>query len=331
MLNRSEKCAMAGWIRYCTAVLCMLAACSAPAATVNGLYDAAVRVTDNSAATREAAFATALGIVAARVTGERDAPDKLGALLNSAPKYVQRYGYNSGFLEVGFDSSGVNQLLDQASLPLWGRERPVTLVVLPVSLQSMREARAAIEQTARLRGVPLAWAREVSDRIDPANLTQIQAMADRYGAAATLLARMKDPTSAASLQWQFVFDGTTQSIDGAIDEGPHLAADVLGKYYAVADKETATTVMDVAGIDGVDAYGTALNYLGGLSTVRTVKVESVRRDVVRFRLELRGAVENFRRSLDVDQKLVVAQPVAPVDATATASAVLSYRYNNDRP
>jgi len=311
------------WYVISCLFMAVLVSFNATAASVTGMYDAAVRVTDSSEATRQAAFATALGIVAARVSGQRDAATKLGSALSVAPKYVQRYGYNSGFLEVGFDGAGVNAFLEQAGLPLWGQARPLTLVILPSTLQGVREARAAVEQTAKLRGVPLVWARnENSEQINITNIQQVQAMADRYNATAVLLARMIDPSSVTSLRWQLMFDGAVQEIQGAIDEGPHLAADVLGHYYAVADKESAITIMEVSGIEGLDAYATTLNYLVGLSTVRTVKVAMLQRDSVRFQLELRGGVENLRRGLELDQKLAALQP-GPVDA----SSVLMYRLN----
>ncbi len=326
MLNKFEKYLAAAQKYQWSLILLIgvLGVSNATAATINGMYDAAVRVTDSTEGSRQAAFGTALGIVASRVSGQRDAATKLGTVLNSAAKYVQRYGYNSGFLEVGFDSAGVNALLEQAGLPLWGRERPTTLVILPSVLQGVREARAAVEQTAKLRGVPLIWAQsEVSDRISSTNIQQIQVLADRYGASAVLLARVTDPTSVTSMRWQFVFDNTTQEIEGATDEGPHLAADVLGRYYAVADKETAVTVMEVAGVDSMDAYGATLTYLSGLSMVRTVKVEAVLQDVIRFRLELRGAIENLRRSLELDQKLVAQQAIDTNNSAVPAA--LMYR------
>jgi len=310
-------------------MLLLLAAPAAMSATVNGMYEAAVRVTENTESSRQAAYATALGMVAARVSGQRDAATKLGPALNTASKYVQRYGYNSGFLEVGFDNVGVNLLLEQAGLPLWGRDRPTTLVVMPSALQGVREARAAVEQTAKLRGVPLVWSKtEVSDRINPTTVPQIQAMAERYGASAVLLARMIDPTSATSLRWQFVFDGGSQEIDGATDEGPHLAADVLGHYYAATEKDTALVTIEVSGIDGFDAYAITLNYLTGLSMVRTVKVDSLQRDMARFRLELRGSVENLRRNLELEQKLSALQSSASISSDQT----LVYRLTvKDRP
>jgi len=297
------------------------------AAPVTGLYDAAVRVSETTEASRQAAFAAALGIVAARVSGQRDAATKLGNVLNTASKYVQRYGYNSGFLEVGFDSAGVNSMLEQAGLPLWGGQRPLTLVVMPAALQGVREARAAVEQTAKLRGIPLVWARtEVSDRMASTaaqpGTQQAQSLAERYGASAVLVASMIDPTSATTLRWQFVFDGTSQEIQGATDEGPHLAADVLGRYYAVADKETMTVAMEVSGIDTIDAYGSTLNYLSGLSMVRTVKIEGLQRDVLRLHLELRGKVENLQRSLELDQKLLSQTSVTDPSGT------LIYRFGS---
>jgi len=319
LIDRCMRCVCSGLLAFV-----LLAGVNASAANVTGMYDAAVRVADNTEASRQAAFATALGIVAARVSGQRDAATKLGNALSAAPKYVQRYGYNSGFLEVGFDSAGVNAFLEQAGLPLWGRARPVTLVILPSSLQGVREARAAVEQTAKLRGVPLVWARtENSERINMTNTKQVEELADHYGASAVLVARMTDPTSVTSVKWQLLFDGTVQEIQGSIDEGPHLAADVLGRYYAVADKESAITIMEVAGIDGLDAYATTLNYLTGLPTVRNVKVAMLEHDTVRFQLELRGGVENLRRGLELDQKLAALQSGA-VDA----SSVLMYRLNS---
>lgn len=305
------------------AMLVAVAWAQAHAATVAGLYDASVRITDRSDATRQAAFGTALGIVATRVSGRQDASAKLGAALNNAQRYVQRYGFNNGQLEVGFDGSGVNALLEQAGLPLWGRERPTTLVVFADALQGLREARAAVEQTAKLRGVPLVWANgETSEQFNDASAAQLQAVAERYGATGVLLARVVDPVSAANLRWQFAFNDTVQDMQGAAEEGPNLAADVMGRYYAVSAKETTSIVMEVSGIDDLGAYAGTLNYLSGLSVVRSVDVDSLQRDVARFRLELRGNAEALRRAIELDQRLLT-QP----SATADAAAVMSYRYN----
>ena len=68
----------------------MLSAGVASAAPVSGLYDVVVRPTERS---RDAAFAEALRQVAVRVTGSRDAAERLAALNPNASKYVTKFSY----------------------------------------------------------------------------------------------------------------------------------------------------------------------------------------------------------------------------------------------
>ncbi|MGC3981004.1 MAG: DUF2066 domain-containing protein [Steroidobacteraceae bacterium] len=305
----------------------------AQAAAVNGLYDATVRVKDRAEATRTAAYATALGIVLTKVSGRSDAATRVGAGLNGAARYVQRYSYlANGQLEVGFEPKSINVLLEQAGLPLWERERPNTLVVYPQALQGLREASMATEQTAKLRGVPIVWANgETSEQFSATSTQQLQELARRYDASAVLLARVNpSAVTAASLRWQMVFNGGTQEMAGSAEEGPNLAADVLGRYYASAGKETTRLVLEVAGMDNLDAYANTLSYVGNLLMVRNVAVESLQRDVLRVQLDVRGSQESLRRALAIDQRLIeVPSPV--IDATAQpggSANTLIYRYRS---
>jgi hypothetical protein len=302
----------------------------ARAVTVNGLYEATVRIKDRSEAARNAAFASALGVVLVKVSGRGDAAARVGAATGNAGRYVQRFGYlANGLLEVGFDSTAVNRMLEQAGLPLWDRERPNTLVVYPQALQGMREANMATEQTAKVRGVPIVWASaETSEQLPANNLSQLQELARRYDAAAVLIARMgTGEVSAANLRWQMVFNGTTQEMTGSAEAGPNLAAEVLGRYYSATSKESLRLYMEVAGVDSLDAYGATVNYLNGLLMVRAVSVEALRADVLRVRLEVRGTQESLRRTLAVDQKLIEATPDSAIAAQpGDASVPLAYRY-----
>jgi uncharacterized protein len=301
-------------------VLLLNAPALVSAATVEGLYTGTVRVTDSSEAARQKAYIEALGVVLTKLSGRRDAPAVAGAALNDAAKHVQRYSYVAGGrLEVGFDNAAVNALLEQLGLPLWGRERPKVLVVYPMALQGMREAQAVTEFAAQLRGLPIVWAAELSDAypISASSIGPLQALAQRYDAAAVVVAR---GSSAASLNWQVVFNGTMRESIGSADEGPQLAADVLGAYYAVSGKESLKVTLDVTGIDGVDAYGNTLNLLLRNLLVRNVTVDSLNQDVVRFTLELRGTQQALERSFMLDKTLLQTGVV-------DSSGVLKYRYN----
>jgi len=320
------------WLCMAVLLCAMAAGGVVHAATVAGLYEGTARVKDRSEPTRIAAYGTALGVVLTKVSGSSDAPARLGTALDGAQRYVQRYSYVAGGqLQVGFDSAAVNQLLVEAGLPLWDRDRPTTLVVYPQALQGMREAYTATEHTAQLRGVPILWASGVTSEQFPANgLQKLQELAQQYGSVAVLVART-DPTAptAASLRWQLVFNGATQEMTGSAEDGANLAAEVLSRYYASSSKESVSLLMEVAGIDDLNAYARAISYLSGLLIVRGVSVVSLQGDLLNLRLELRGNQESLRRALVVDQRVIeVTAPVLDATAVPTASvtAMLKYRY-----
>lgn len=316
---------------FMLAGLLVLIGSNAQAVTVSGLYEGTVRVTDRSEGARASAFIAALNVVLTKVSGRSDASARLGAAVNNAGRYVQRYSYlANGLMEVGFDSAAINGLLEQAGLPLWERERPATLVLYPATLHGMREARMATEQTAKTRGVPIVWASaETSEQFPSANLPRLQELASNYDAVAVLVARDSGASGPTGLRWQMVFNGAIQEQSGSAEDGPNLAAEVLSRYYAAAGKEATRLFMDVSGMDNLDAYGKTLKYLGDLLMVRSVAVESLQRDVLRVRLDLRGNQEALRRALALDHKLVeqatdrVGSGAGP---TPVSPVVLNYRY-----
>ena len=84
-----------GW--RCAALIVVA---SAQAVTVTDLYETAQPV-DGS---RDAAFVEALKTVLVRVSGQRDAAQRVGEV-SDPRKYVQRFGFTAdNVLEVGFDS-----------------------------------------------------------------------------------------------------------------------------------------------------------------------------------------------------------------------------------
>jgi hypothetical protein len=62
--------------------------------------------------------------------------------------------------------------------------------------------------------------------------------------------------------------------------------------------------VDVAGIRDLDDYASTVNYLEGMTLVRSVAVEQVSGETMRFQLAVRGDATTFRRALALDNKLV---------------------------
>src|SRR5262245_38654037 len=244
---------------------------------------------------RDAAFVEALKTVLVRVSGRRDAATRVGDV-SDPRKYVQRFGFTAdNVLEVGFDSSSVDHLLSNAGLPIWGRERPATVVMFGaedgstwrwLAADTPTQERDAIERVARQRGVPLKWpVMDAQERAaassDSPGLLQT---AERYGADAVLLGRSRGGV----VQWTLISrDGAAQAT-GGVDDGVHLAADTFARVFAASATSLGSVVVEVGGISNLDAYAATLNYLEGMTLVRGVALEQVTGEKMRFRLAVRG-------------------------------------------
>lgn len=319
VFGRALACRVLGWLPL---LLLVLPATPAPAVTVSDLYEVAMPVTTS----RDAAFLEALKVVVVRASGRRDAPARLGATLNNPRQYVQRFGFTAdNTLQVAFDSVSIDRLLSQAGLPIWGPERPATLVLLSVegpdgasnwADASAVAARDAIGKAAKQRGLPLVWPDMSSqDRGQLAAIEQGDAgaaallqAATRYNANAAILGRARsDGTGGMAVRWTLASEEGAAETAGAMDAGVQLAADTFARVYSASGSAVGSVLAEVAGINDLKAYATTLNYLEGMTLVRAVALEQVQGDTLQLKLTVRGDAAALRRALALDGKLVPAQ------------------------
>jgi hypothetical protein len=304
-------------------ILLAVASADACAVTVTDLYD----VSQPVQTTRDAAFADALRTVVVRISGDRDAPAKLGASLNNPRQYVQKFGFTSeDVLEVGFDSVSIERLLTQAGLPIWGRERPAVLVLLNIAdtngehlvdAQSPNSDREPLNAVARDRGLPLRWPTSdvQSTSATASSADELLQLAARFEANAVLRGYQTNGT----VRWRLISaDGVSETV-GTPEDGVQFAADSFAHTFAASGSQTLA--LDISGIPNLDAYASTLNYLEGMTLVRTVSVEQVSGDHMRFRLSVRGDADTLRRAIGLEDRLVL-------DATATTSDLLAYRFQH---
>ena len=307
------------WLSLVTGVF----AASAGAVTLGDLYETDQPVPNKS---RDQAFVEALKTVVVRVSGQRDAPNRLGAALNDPRKYVQRFGFTAdNVLQVGFYSVSVDRMLQDAGLPIWGRERPATLVLLNVvepdgythwiSGDQPNAQKEIVGKAARQRGLPLKW-----PAVNPTGFDETTALqeAERYGANAALIGRAQG----GAVRWTLVSrDGSAQS-NGGLDDGVHLAADTFARMFAASGSAVGNVIVEVSGIRDLDAYAATLNYLEGMTLVRAVALEQVSGDIMRFKLAVRGDATTLRRAIALDSKLVPQDDLG----AAPMGERLSFRY-----
>jgi len=288
------------------------------------VYQAVVPLAGATEADRSAAFGDALRTAAVRASGQSDAGSSpvIAAAAADPQRYVQQYSTTADhMLKVGFDARAMDQLLQQARLPFWPLERPVTVVLLVVPsvaggeravLASERvPERTVIERAALARGLPIAWPQQ------SVAAAQVRAvLAGTQGAAAPEAwggqALLAGAGSGAIVAWRFIENRQSALADGDLKRGVDLAADTLAARYAPPSSRGSSTIaVRVGGIEDLRAYAGLVNYLESLSIMRAVVVQGLADRVVSLDLTLRGDLELLRRVVALDNHLTPAGAPGP--------------------
>jgi uncharacterized protein len=298
------------------AVILCLSATVGLSGTVSGLtrvdlFQAQVPVDGRSEAAQTAAFQAALRIVLVRVTGRRTADEDavFAPLVNNARRYVQQFrSAPDSQLWVAFDGAAIERWLTQNGQPLWGHERPSTLVWLSVptgpqagavvSAEDTSELKDAMEAAALLRGIPLVWPPAAS-----AN-TAANAPADvahRLGAEGVLIGRANSAAATAAVRWTLQFQDRSSEFSGALD-GVNRAADLYAGLFA-ASGTLAPIDIEVSGVADLREYANVQTYLESLTFITHVGVLALTADTVRFRLTTRGGIDPLAHALSLSGKL----------------------------
>jgi hypothetical protein len=333
------------------AVLWIAVPGSARAVTVQGIYRADVPVETQEQPDREQAFKAALETVLIKATGHRGIVRQpaVQALVNSASRYVQQFGYRDTepmTLWVQFDGAALRAALIDATLPMWSDERPAVLVWLAVEHRgdrylidedSGKPARKIIQEVAAQRGVPVLF--PLLDIEDRTRVSVVDVMAgfddalieasERYAADAVVIARvtgLRDNFWRA--QWQLQFGGQSlawtlegASLEAMLTDGMHAVADALGERLAVVESTRAqgALLMSVEGVDSLEDYARLQAYLDNLALVQDYRTYRVEPGYASFWLRLSGDPADVRRVIGLGD--VLSEAPAPESASSEPDAV----------
>ncbi|HZF26646.1 MAG TPA: DUF2066 domain-containing protein [Steroidobacteraceae bacterium] len=327
------------WTRV-AAVVSLTASLCCTAATVGGMYEATVPLTDRSESAQAVAFQDAMREVLVRVTGQRDAGSQpaLQPLINDARRYVQQFrvvGSNQFF--AGFDGAKVERAVVAAGQPLWGHQRPATLVWLAVDdgrvrtlvdAQSNSELKQALEQAAELRGLPLRWptagGRVRFDDVWNGSAESLRATAGDFGADAVLVGRARSSSASnAQVHWTVLYGAESNDWLGTAAEGVHGAADQFARVFSAGSDAVASDVsITVSGIADLAAYARVTDYLESLTLISALAVEQLTGDTVVYRAKVRGDLPRLARAIELGNRL---QP-QNAGADPALTGALSFRY-----
>ena len=295
---------------------------TAAALTRGEMYQATAPVADRSEAAQTAAFQNAMKTVLIRVTGRRNADEDpaLSSLVSNARRYVQQYrAAADSQLWVAFDGPAIERWLTQNGQPLWGHERPTTLVLLAVQSGSViatddsSDLKAAIDGAAALRGLPLVWPSSAELQkfhidfaaVNSGSPSTFVEIARRMGSDGVLIGRASGPSANANVRWTHLFQDRSSVYSGTL-EGVNRAADLYAGLFAASGGLVPVDI-EVSGLNDLRDYAGVESYLESLTFISHVSVESLSGDTVRFRLSTRGGLDSLQRALSLNGRL---QPVA---------------------
>jgi hypothetical protein len=311
----------------CAAVAGALLAAAADAAPAPGLYEAAVPVKNQSAEARGPALQQALETVLVRVTGTRYLPAEALDLLPGATGLVQGYGYETAGpgrelkLRAQFDARAIEGALRARGLPVWGANRPAHIAWIAlrddgpqraVLDASSAEARAgAVLATAEARGLPLQFpGMDATDRrlvtfneLWAGTVSGAEGASARYNARMVVIGRVGREEGQWLARWTLLSgDGAAEdwvslgaTLDQALAGGIHDLADRQARRFAVQTGSARDLRLRVSGVESLNDYGRALNYLRGLNPVRSAQVEAAEPGVLTFRLRVEGDPDTLAR------------------------------------
>jgi hypothetical protein len=338
-----------------------LAAVPAHATVVTGLYEARVPVVDQSSAQRSAASQQAFTAVLVKVTGDRAASGTLATALGNPNQYVQQYRYEkvdadpatntpAGLvLWAKFDAGVIAKALRGARAPLWGAERPRTLVwlALPDRILASTDTSPLMQAlviAAQQRGITLVFPQmDATDKSSLAtpdiaafNADRIRQASMRYNADAILVGRIVPAANQFTANWQWISSDQVQSWQTppgdevlVVVDGIQIIADRFAARYAIAPNTSDQdgVQLQVDGVNSLDAYAKVLSYLGTLTPVRVVHVERVAGGSVFYSLDIHGSLDNLGSSLVLGGLLYGSPTVAPPAGSVATTGPVTLRYS----
>ena len=323
---------------HCLTVAAVLAgvlcAAAGHAVTMPNLYGASVAPDTTAADPRGAAIKAAMARVLIKVTGDRNAPfdPALQSMLADAGKYLNSYGSDrQGQPQVGFIATQVDQALAALRKPVWGPERPLTLVWIAVDdgsggrallgandtaalglepnppgmTERLAALRKELQSVAEERGLPITL--PLLDLQDLGAVTfadvwggfedRVSAASTRYRADALLIGRVRPGAIGSDVEWLLVAGGERQALQGlAVRDGLDAAADKFAAQFATAGGGGAAAIT-VLNVHSSADYGRVVSYLEQQSALQSVDVDSFDNGVLNLRVTARGDARVVQRIL----------------------------------
>jgi len=340
---------------------------SSQAVVVEELFTIEMPVADQTTSVRLEAFGEAFKLVVIKVSGSDDAlrSPAFSRPMQSSARYVKQFryinrkdenseGFDSGqiILKIDFNQQLVEGLLRENNFPVWGRERPGSLLVVSydvnetISLVSEDTTPKIIElldEAAVKLGVPVLFPLMDLEDIALVNIgdivsrqyENIDILADRYGPDALVIGQIVGRSGQGwhgdwevrfaeqVFKWKYKGSSKQQVVEQAIK---HLAR-VLALEYALEDHRRVdqALLISVSAMPEFKQVISVQRYLESLAVVDSVRVSLISDDVVTFKLKLRNDPEDLQRLIELGEMLEQLD-LPQLNAQDDSQVILNYLY-----
>jgi len=340
------------------------------AVTVEDLFTVELPVADQTTSLRLESFSEAFRQVIVKVSGSDDALRSAAferPIKNSA-RYVKQFSYitrklpdeeeelEAGglFLSIDFDQQLIEGLLREHNFPVWGRERPSSLLVISydvneniklVSDDTTPDLVEALDSAAAIHAVPVLFPLMDLEDIALVNISDIasreyeniRTMARRYTPNALLVGQIVGRSGEG---WQgdwevrfadqiFKWTYKASSKQAVIDQVIRHLAKILALEYALEDHRRVeeSLLLSVSELEGIDKLIRVQQYLESLNVVDSVQIAMISSDVVTYRLKLRNDPEDLQRLIEFGE--VLEQEDFPqLNTQGEEQIILNYSFIN---
>ena len=304
---------------------------AASAVEMASLYTAQVPLDPKENNPRAIAYEQALKQVLVRVSSSEVSadPEMFELLFPSPAAYVVQFRPGpEETLFVSFDGEALESMLRRSGQTVWGSERPLTVIWLAVnwgqgereiiaaddpedmgdearSVDRNRLLRERVLEVAERRGLPVVF--PLLDTEDLQNVAfsdiwggfddQLLEASKRYQATSILVGRIR-PESSQRNDWSYYFSDEERNWTGEPEEVLNLIGNILADEFAIAgDAPLETFVVNISGIDSIDAYGSVQRTLAQINLIENFSIAKVEGDRTSYNITIRGNADRLSRAL----------------------------------
>lgn len=298
---------------------------------MESLYTVEVPLDADSRDPEADANRVALNEVLIRMTGSTSiaAAEEMLNLFPNPRDFISQYQFGrDNTLIVSFEGEALERVLRQTSAPIWGSDRPLTIIWLAVdwgmgereiiaadaqthaptanrSIDRNKILRERIEAVVTRRGIPSVFPlldAQDRQRIGFSDIwggfdEQLVVAAERYGAASVLIGRFR-PESAQANRWTWYYDGQRLDWTGEPEDALNRLADAMAANDAIPGNQRSDDMqLKISGINSVSTYGEVQRYLETLRILDHLMINTVSADSIIYDIEARGGIDRLRSAL----------------------------------